>query len=90
MPRSVDSRSSSSPMYSEDQRARQSIVDDLGSNLFVEAGAGTGKTTALVSRVVSLIAEGTPLTKLVVITFTRAAAAELRERVRRELASARD
>jgi ATP-dependent exoDNAse (exonuclease V) beta subunit len=45
------------------------------------ASAGTGKTTSLVARFLTLIAEGEPLRRLAGVTFTRAAAAELRERV---------
>jgi ATP-dependent helicase/nuclease subunit A len=68
-----------------DSRAR--IRDDLHRNLFVEAGAGTGKTRVLVERVVRLVATGTvrDIGNLVAITFTEAAAAELRDRVRRAL-----
>ena len=69
-----------------DQNYRLRIRDHLDENLFVEAGAGTGKTTALVSRITSLIASGrTEMSGLAAITFTEAAASELRERVRREL-----
>ena len=41
-----------------DQAARDRIVNDLDSNLGVEAAAGTGKTTVLVERVVNLLASG--------------------------------
>ena len=41
-----------------DASARDEIRDNHEATLFVEAGAGTGKTTALVDRVVSLIARG--------------------------------
>ncbi len=69
-----------------DWEQRERIRTELDWNLFVEAGAGTGKTTALVSRIVALVAGGRlELTGLVAITFTEAAAAELRNRVRREL-----
>jgi ATP-dependent helicase/nuclease subunit A len=52
----------------------------------VEAGAGTGKTTALVTRVVELIAAGAlQMERLAAITFTEAAAAELRDRIRQDL-----
>ena len=44
-----------------DQAARSAVADDLDSTLFVEAGAGTGKTTALVGRVVSLVRSGVPI-----------------------------
>ncbi len=50
--------------------------------VFVDAGAGTGKTTALVDRVVTLVTAGVPVTRIAAITFTEAAAAELRHRVR--------
>ena len=73
-----------------DQVARDRIVNELNTTLFVEAGAGTGKTTALVGRVTALLKSGVPVNNLVVITFTRAAAAELRERVRLNVTAARD
>lgn len=71
-----------------DEAARAAIETDLDRNLFVEAGAGTGKTAALVARVVALVRRGTPLAEVVAITFTEAAAAELRERVREALGAA--
>jgi ATP-dependent helicase/nuclease subunit A len=72
-----------------DQAARERIRTGLGETLFVEAGAGTGKTTALVTRIVELVATRTALlTEVAAITFTDAAAAELRDRVRRRLEEA--
>jgi ATP-dependent helicase/nuclease subunit A len=68
-----------------DDRARRAIRSDLHDTLFVEAGAGTGKTRELVARIVALVAEGVALPRIAAITFTNAAAAELRERVRLEL-----
>ena len=65
-----------------DEETLRSIVNDLGSNLMVEAGAGTGKTYALVSRVMALVKAGVRMQNIVAITFTDAAAAELSERVR--------
>jgi ATP-dependent helicase/nuclease subunit A len=65
-----------------DEETLRSIVNDLGANLMVEAGAGTGKTYALVSRVVALVKAGVRMQNIVAITFTDAAAAELSERVR--------
>ena len=56
----------------------------------MEAGAGSGKTTALVGRVVALVTSGAvELRNVAAITFTEKAGAELRDRVRRELAGAR-
>ncbi len=49
----------------------------------LEASAGTGKTHAVSSLVVAQVAEGRPLDQLLVVTFTRKAAGELAERLRR-------
>ena len=55
--------------------------------MFVEAGAGTGKTTALVERVIGLIGSGHfELAELAAITFTEAAATELRARLHERIA----
>ena len=69
-----------------DAAARDEIRDLHDATLFVEAGAGTGKTTALVNRVVSLIARGrVGMRELAAITFTEAAAGELLDRIRDRL-----
>ncbi|MFT7474123.1 MAG: ATP-dependent helicase/nuclease subunit A [Verrucomicrobiales bacterium] len=74
-------------LIAADTASRKSIEEQLDRTLFVEAGAGTGKTTALVGRIVELVlAEDhgvrCPLSQIAAITFTEAAAAELRERIR--------
>ncbi|WP_158412204.1 UvrD-helicase domain-containing protein [Ilumatobacter nonamiensis] len=68
-----------------DESDRIRIRSDLDSTLFVEAGAGAGKTSSLVQRVVNLVESGVPIVGIAAITFTEKAAAELRTRVRREL-----
>ncbi len=68
-----------------DDAAREAIRTDLAHTLFVEAGAGTGKTAALVGRIVALVRSGMPMRNIAAITFTEKAAAELRYRVRAEL-----
>ena len=69
-----------------DQSARDAIATRLDANLFVEAGAGTGKTTALVGRMVALVLDAQmPVESIVAITFTELAAAELRDRFRQAL-----
>ena len=66
-----------------DGAARAQIRSDLDATLVVVAGAGTGKTTALVERIVELVRSGrAPLREIAAITFTEAAAAELRQRIR--------
>ena len=51
-----------------------------GGHLLVVAGAGTGKTTTLAARVARLVAEGTPPERVLLLTFSRRAAAELLRR----------
>src|SRR6476661_6439556 len=63
-----------------DQPARDRILTDLDTNLIVEAGAGSGKTTSLVGRMLALVERGTPVDRIAAVTFTRKAANELRER----------
>jgi ATP-dependent exoDNAse (exonuclease V) beta subunit len=66
-----------------DQAARDAITSQITESAFVEAGAGTGKSTTLVARVVRMVTEGgTPLRSIAAITFTERAAAELRDKVR--------
>lgn len=73
-----------------DSAARHRIQRDTGSSLFVEAGAGSGKTSALVGRIRTLVLdEGVPLAKIAAVTFTEKAGAELRERLRADLETAR-
>ncbi len=68
-----------------DAQARAEIQTRLDETVFVEAGAGTGKTTALVGRIVALVKHGIDLRNIAAITFTEKAAAELKDRVRQKL-----
>ena len=69
-----------------DSEARRSIREQLDDTLFVRASAGTGKTASLVDRVVNLVATGrATMNRIAAITFTEAAAAELRDRIRQQL-----
>lgn len=53
----------------------------MGVNIVVEAGAGTGKTTLLIDRLcLAVLAQNTPVEKLVALTFTEKAAAEIKTR----------
>ena len=69
-----------------------SLLDPLPSGrTAVEASAGTGKTYTLASLVVRYVAEaGVPIDEILIVTFTRAAAAELRDPVRSRLTEAVD
>ena len=84
MPETESSPSSS--FHISDEEARRIIRDGLDQTLFVEASAGTGKTSSLVARIVNLVTTGrTTLDRIAAITFTEAAAAELRDRIRQQL-----
>lgn len=72
-----------------DESARSVIRTQVDANCSVEAGAGTGKTSVLVDRVVEIIRKGhATVDEVAAITFTEAAAAELAARVREELENA--
>ncbi len=67
-----------------DEAARRRAIEDHAGPLAVEAGAGTGKTTLLVARILAGLVSGKlTIDRLAAITFTRRAAAELRARLRR-------
>ncbi|HKN13690.1 MAG TPA: UvrD-helicase domain-containing protein [Candidatus Binatus sp.] len=78
------------PTIISDQAVRDRIRDDLDLTLVIEAAAGTGKTTALVNRIVSVIGSGRgELARIVAVTFTEKAAGELKLRLRAEIERAR-
>ena len=73
-----------------DSAVRTLIADDLDSTLIVEAAAGTGKTTELVTRIVRILSEGrAEVGEIVAVTFTEKAAGELKLRLRERLDSER-
>src|SRR5665213_2309125 len=62
-------------------RATQARASDPTASAFVSANAGSGKTHVLVQRVIRLLRAGVPPEKILCITFTKAAAANMAERV---------
>ena len=70
-----------------DASARRFAVEP-DNNVVLEASAGTGKTSVLVARYVNLLKRGVDPANILAITFTRKAAAEMRERIVRELGEA--
>jgi ATP-dependent helicase/nuclease subunit A len=76
------------PPGTRDAEARRLAVDPAR-NVALEASAGTGKTRVLVDRYVGLLLAGVPPRQILAITFTRKAAAEMRQRVLQELARRR-
>lgn len=68
--------------------AQHNAVVTAASHNLILAGAGTGKTTTIVARIRHLIRSGTPPERILALTFTRRAAAEIRSRVQADSASA--
>ena len=66
-------------------REQAAAVRDRGGALLVSAAAGSGKTRVLVERLMDYVAKGHDINEFLVITFTNAAAAELRGRIAKEL-----
>ena len=63
---------------------QQEVIDSRNRNLLVSAAAGSGKTAVLVERIIQMISEGDrplDIDQLLIMTFTNAAAAEMRERI---------
>lgn len=69
-------------------RTQQRVIDERGKNLLISAAAGSGKTAVLVERIVKMVCDGenpVDIDRLLVVTFTNAAAAQMRERISRAL-----
>lgn len=63
-------------------REQNEAIYNRGKNLLVSAGAGSGKTAVLVERIIEILSDDmVDLDRLLVVTFTQAAAAEMRERI---------
>ncbi len=73
----------------EELDLRENIINDFKNSYFVEAGAGAGKTHTIVQRIINQLKSGfLTADQLVVITFTKKAAAELYDRISSDLAKA--
>ncbi len=62
-------------------REQRAAVENRGGSLLVSAAAGSGKTRVLVERLMGYVERGEDIDRFLVITFTNAAAAELRDRI---------
>jgi ATP-dependent helicase/nuclease subunit A len=69
----------------EQASAIQRRAADAQASVWVDASAGTGKTTVLTNRVLSLLLNGTPPARILCLTFTKAAAAEMANRIAAQL-----
>ena len=60
-------------------------IEETGKNIIVSAGAGSGKTAVLTERVKQKLLNGIHINELLVLTFTNAAAKEMKERIRKAI-----
>ena len=67
---------------------QQSAILSRGENLLLSAAAGSGKTAVLVERVMRLLEEGADVDRMLIVTFTRAAAADMRQKLFKRLRQA--
>lgn len=75
------------PKWTNEQ---QLAIDKEGTNIIVSAGAGSGKTAVLTARVIRKLNNGVDIDKLLILTFTNAAAKEMKERIRSAIKKAPD
>ena len=60
-------------------------IHDRGHNIIVSAGAGSGKTAVLSERVITNLKNGIHINEMLILTFTKAAASEMKERIRKKI-----
>ena len=66
------------------------VITSRGRNLLVSAAAGSGKTTVLVERVLALVDEGVNIDEILIVTFTRAASADMKRKLRERMSALAD
>ncbi len=66
-------------------KEQQEAISRSGENIIVSAGAGSGKTAVLTERVIQKLKSGIHIHELLILTFTKAAAAEMKERIRKSI-----
>ena len=70
------------PSWTNEQKL---AIEKEGTNIIVSAGAGSGKTAVLTARVIRKLKEGVNINELLILTFTEAAAKEMKERIRKSI-----
>lgn len=66
-------------------KEQSDAINKDGTNIIVSAGAGSGKTAVLSERVLRKLKEGVNINELLILTFTKAAAKEMKERIRKKI-----
>ncbi len=70
------------PSWTKEQEL---AINKSGCNIIVSAGAGSGKTAVLTERVIQKLKHGADISRLLILTFTNAAAKEMKERIRKSI-----
>ncbi len=66
-------------------KKQQEAIEKDGTNIIVSAGAGSGKTAVLTERVIYKLQKGIKINELLILTFTNAAAGEMKDRIRKSI-----
>ncbi|MDO4963768.1 MAG: UvrD-helicase domain-containing protein, partial [bacterium] len=66
-------------------KEQQQAINKTGTNIIVSAGAGSGKTAVLTERTIQKLLNGSSINRLLILTFTNAAAAEMKDRIRKAI-----
>ena len=66
-------------------KEQQEAIEKSGTNIIVSAGAGSGKTAVLSERVIYKLKQGVNINELLILTFTKAAAEEMKDRIRSKI-----
>lgn len=66
-------------------KEQEEAINTEGKNIIVSAGAGSGKTAVLTTRVLRKLKEGVHINELLILTFTNAASKEMKERIRKNI-----
>ena len=73
------------PNWTKDQAL---AINKRGGKIIVSAAAGSGKTAVLSERVIEFILNGGEVNRLLIVTFTKAAAGEMKERIKKKIEEA--
>ncbi len=66
-------------------KEQELAINESGKNIIVSAGAGSGKTAVLTARTMRLIEDGVHINEMLILTFTKAAAGEMKDRIRKKI-----
>lgn len=66
-------------------KEQEEAIEKTGTNIIVSAGAGSGKTAVLTERTIRKLINGGDINRLLILTFTNAAASEMKDRIRRAI-----